>query len=369
MDTKRVLVLLLLLLLLSTPSIRGEGIYVEVEGVGMITGGNLVRAREMAITDGLRKAVEQAIGIHLDSQTIVKNYVAIEDSILLQSHGYIASYDLLESWSSQGILYVRLGVVVKERILKDDLQALNLIIQRAGDPRIMVIIPEEHISRFIPDPAAETEVIRQLLEAGFRVVDQTQVSRVRDSEMIRRALEGDIGAYHWLQEEYNADLLVLGEAFSELVGTYYGFFSCRARVEVRVVRSDTGEILAAHGIHESGVDITESTASKKSLMNAGASMASYLIEVLPRGLSESLRSIQVTLGSISFRDLQTFMDHVKDFYLVEDAYLREYAGRNARIDIKTSLLPMGLAQEIVDWIPLPLEVVGISGSRIDLTIE
>lgn len=362
--------LLVLFLFFFSPSLMGEtGTYVEVEGVGHISGGNLVQARDTAITDALRNAVEQAVGLVLDSQTRVQNYQLIEDSILTRTQGYVSEYQLLESWTSQGMFFVRLGVVVKERILQDDLAALDLIIQRAGDPRVMVIIPEEHLRRAIPDPAAETEIIRQLLEAGFRLVDQGQVTRVRESEVLRQALAGDEEAYQRLGAEYDADLLVIGEAFSELVGTYHGFFSCRARVEVRVVRTDTGEILAAHGIHESGVDITESAASKKSLAEAGATMAGYLISVLPASLADSSRSVQLVLQGVTFMEVQEFFGDLQGMHLVEDVFLRDFTGEGARFDLNTALLPMQLAQEILTLVQLPLEVTGISGSKVELKKE
>ena len=41
--------------------------------------------------------------------------------------------------------------------------------------RVAVVIPEQHLSEPIPDPAGETEVIRQLIKEGFRVVDAKQV--------------------------------------------------------------------------------------------------------------------------------------------------------------------------------------------------
>ena len=250
---------------------------VVADGAAAITENDLVRARNMAIDDALRNAVEKAMGTMVDSKTRVENYQTIEDSILLQAQGYIADYKVIKRWIEQSTYFIKVEATVVRKLLKDDLAALELTIKRANDPRVMVIIPEEHISRSLPDPAAETEIIRQMLNANFRLIDQSQVARARNSEIFRRAMSGDTAAYQVLSNQYNADILVLGEAFSERVSQYEGFITCRARVEVRVVRSDTGEILAAHGVHESGVDILESTASKKSLANAGATMAEYLI--------------------------------------------------------------------------------------------
>ncbi|MEQ9442433.1 MAG: CsgG/HfaB family protein, partial [Cyclobacteriaceae bacterium] len=50
--------------------------------------------------------------------------------------------------------------------------ASNCPVVRGGNaPKVMVIIPEYHITRQVPDPAGETEIIRKFVNAGFPVVD------------------------------------------------------------------------------------------------------------------------------------------------------------------------------------------------------
>ena len=55
---------------------------VTAEGVAAIQGNNLDIARDAAIEDAQKRAVEQAIGILIDSQTQVENYQLISDKIL-----------------------------------------------------------------------------------------------------------------------------------------------------------------------------------------------------------------------------------------------------------------------------------------------
>ena len=40
----------------------------------------------------------------------------------------------------------------------------------AAPPSVMIIVPEVHIQRPIPDPAGETEIIRRFIESGFKVL-------------------------------------------------------------------------------------------------------------------------------------------------------------------------------------------------------
>jgi hypothetical protein len=62
---------------------------VTAEGVAAIQGNAQDIARDAAIEDAQKRAVEQAIGILIDSQTQVENYQLISDNILSQTKGYI----------------------------------------------------------------------------------------------------------------------------------------------------------------------------------------------------------------------------------------------------------------------------------------
>ena len=364
--TALVILGILLFSLLPPAVAANEEVVIEVEGFAVVREGNLVRARELAVSDGLRSAVEQVVGLLVDSRTRVRNYELIEDSILIRSTGYVAGYEILSTRLTGGTLEVRLRVRVRREELVRDLDHLQLTLYRANDPRVMVVIPEEHLRRPVPDPAAETEIIRRLVDAGFRLVDQTQVAKVRESEILRQALAGDDEAWRRLGAEYDAEILVTGEAFSEFVGNFRGLISCRARVEVRVIRVDTGEILTAYYVHESGVDISEAAAGKKALTKAGSSVADYLIEAIPSRLAGSRRGIQVFVKNLIFSELLLIERKLKETPLVDNVFIRDFTGGIARLDVETQLLPVQLGEEMTWWPEIPLEVTGISGAKVEL---
>jgi len=145
-------------------------------------------------------------------------------------------------------------------------------------PRVMVVIPETHLGRRIPDPAGETEIIKRFLEAGFDVVDQAQVQKIREDEVVARGWRDDKVAQE-LGRRYQAEVIIIGEAFSEFAATLEReMVSCRARVEAKAVETATGQILATDGREGSAADISENIAGKKALRDAGSELASYLIE-------------------------------------------------------------------------------------------
>jgi len=85
-------------------------------------------------------------------------------------------------------------------------------------PTVCVVIPDtviiERIPRPVPDPAAETAIIKAFLSYGFHVVDQAQVKflRMTDPNLVERARNSDLFAIRVLSERFAADFLVLGEA-------------------------------------------------------------------------------------------------------------------------------------------------------------
>ena len=73
----------------------------------------------------------------IQSDVLVQNYQTIEDNIYSQTAGYVEKYDLINK-SKQGdyILQVTVKAIVKKGNLKDNLEALGLLMSRKGKPRI-----------------------------------------------------------------------------------------------------------------------------------------------------------------------------------------------------------------------------------------
>ncbi len=121
--------------------------------------------------------------------------------------------------------------------------ALQPKLQGKKLPSVHVAITEQHLSRAVPDPAAETEVKKILAALGFRVLDE------------------------------KADVTLTGEAFSELGMRKGNLVSCRARVETKV--ADSRDPAASWVDRETAgaVDLAENIAAKSALQSAGLRIA------------------------------------------------------------------------------------------------
>ena len=188
-------------------------------------------------------------------------------------------------------------------------------------PTVCVIIPEtviiQRIPRPIPDPAAETAIIKHFLSYGFHVVDQTQVKflRMTDPAIVERARQGDLTAIRMLSERFAADVLVIGEAVSTVevfealrIAGRPRVQDGRARVEVRAIEARTGRILAADAVHTGGIDFTAELAGKKSLERAGDKIACQLARAIAQNYPFPSRCFKgctlpvPTFGAIPFEN-------------------------------------------------------------------
>lgn len=250
--------------------------------------------------------------------------------------------------------------------------------------RVMVVMPEEHIRREIPrripDPAGETEIIRKFLEKGFLVIDQTQVKKIRDTEKVRLALKEPAAAAA-LATEFNADVIIVGEAFSvfdEAQGgrPEAGMISCRARIEARAVRTDDAAILAADGKHAAGLDPVEELAAKSALRNAGGLIADYFIkQILKKWGKEQAEGgtmTQILVYNIKeYGDLVRFESMLKSMGFVQAVHRRSFSETSARIDVELK----GNAQKLADSLytvkqPLvKVKVRNFSTNKVEVEIE
>lgn len=207
-------------------------------------------------------------------------------------------------------------------------------------PAVMVILPESHRPRprpqdvrpsglaavfvFVPDPAGETELARILLANGFTCVDRTVSREARKTRQAWEKLRGNVKAAQELGLEQDADVMVLGEAFSEFAGEAGGFVACRARVEVKAVDVKTGAILYTDGAEAGASDIAENVAGKKALRKAAQVVALDLAEALIKKWNPQ-ESLEQALARkelvVELRQVENFAELVK----VEQA-LKELEG-------------------------------------------
>jgi hypothetical protein len=121
-------------------------------------------------------------------------------------------------------------------------------------PTVSVNITERDYSQPSIDPAAQTEIMRELQLLGFTVIAPGS-------------------------NERKADIQITGEAFSEIGARHGNLVSSRGRVEINIIRRGNKDLLWADRETRVGVDVGDRSTGKQALEKA----ADILVErMLPK---------------------------------------------------------------------------------------
>ncbi|MDZ7392458.1 MAG: flagellar assembly protein T N-terminal domain-containing protein [candidate division KSB1 bacterium] len=355
---------------------------IEAVGTGTIFEGDVAGARDRAIDDALRQAVEQALGTYIESETRVQNYQVVDDNILSWTRGYVRNYTILSDYKKTPELYeVRLKAEVELGDLQRDAEAVKNLIERMGNPRVMVLIDEQNVG----DPtghfrwfevnmtAAETAIMQKFMDSDFPVVDPGTVRENIKREQVLAALQGDNKAAAAIGLSFGAEIVITGKAIATVASGFNmaGMKSCQANITARVVETDVGRVLATASEHAAYPHIDEVTGGTMAIQKAANKLAEGLIaKILAKWRDKyyNLSEIKIVLRGVeSMAQLSDFVNTAK-FYLrgVKDIYQRNYGGGAAELDVKISGNATQLAREFErrDFGRFTITVEGVSANRI-----
>lgn len=326
--------------------------------------------------DALRNAVEQAVGTMVDSTTLVKNNMLINDEIYTQSRGYITNYTILSKRLNADGMY---EIIINANVdtnpnskLMNELTRLGIINRQLRDPKIAVIIPEYHIKARIPDPAGETAVIRKLVDAGFSRI--TDISDIRYnlnnlSALTKQDMEN-------IARSRNVDILIVGEAFSEGVGDVgkflstgrnTGIVSCKARLEAKIFIAKTGQIISANGTYGTAADLTEFIAGKKALNDAGEKMGDYIVEKLLNYGSSTRQNLEVVVAATDFNKINAINSAIQKIRGVESSMVTDYNNGKATLSVKFSGTPQTLFNQLNQAVNFNINMQSLSYNTLSIS--
>ena len=291
--------------------------------------------------------IDQATALQLGKMTgarviVTGNILQVDDELVITARLINTETSELVATRAQGsrghlrAVVDELAAGVAERLAQDDKgtlaraddldaarkaeqrQALQDRLKGLARPRLLVLLPESHLNRIVPDPAGETELVEWLLACGFPVasaeyagVEAPTPAAQWDSETdvrIRRPNLRD--GVQWLISSRSihsyatggmskdagklleiADVLILGQGISERASNRSGIQSCKARLELKAIDIQTGEILLSKSTYGAGLDVAEHIAGKRALQAAGHQMALDLIPALAQRCAEIRPSV------------------------------------------------------------------------------
>ncbi len=323
---------------------------VIASGLGSIVAGDVAHARDDAIEDAHRKALEQVVGLMIESETLVENYQVLEDNIFSKTQGYIQTYEVVKEGKRDEMLYeVTLKALVKTSNLQSDLDGIATLMRRKNMPRMMVMMDERNIGEtpgqyaFAADMnTAESSLMEAFMAKNFRFVDRATIQRNLNKQKAAAILEGDVAQAASLGRTVGAEIILTGRAVAkstevEVYGTVQK--SQQAAVTVKAIRTDTGDIIATSSGNGAYPHIDDIVGGTKAIEKACVKISDQLItQILDRWQTDVSSGGMITLtvnGISGYSQLNKFKAALK-YYVrgLVDVSQREWNGPRAVLELQ-----------------------------------
>ena len=245
-----------------------------VQGVAVL-GKNPAVARDKAINDALRNAVEEGVGVLVKSESQVENFELVLDKIRTQAKGYVKSYEVVRERkdADAGLYRVWVKATVSLGKLEDDLAAMGILVREIGKPRVAVVLDNEDFRYRMED---------YLNKKGFPLVDLETVKKTLQGDELTLLAQGDLSTIKKLGALVGADIVITGKASvkherKKLPYTKEPKDFYTAKVIAKAVEALTGEIIAVASVERS-VPFSRSEAVKRVGDSAAAELASEIVD-------------------------------------------------------------------------------------------
>ena len=334
--------------------------------------------KDAAIEQAKRDAVENGLGAYISSETVV-TATSLSDNIYSKAQGFIKKFEIVnEKKDPDGNWEITISAEVTQMLdqVMQDEAALQTLLNSMNRPRIIFLLREENLIDNTSTDFAETKLLSMFYEKGFDVVDRQLVQALKGKPDFEQALEGNVAAAAKIAGMLGAEVIVIGTAKISSGGVFYGMTSGQADLNGKIVRVDTGEILAVvPNAHGKKPHISPSTAGVNAVNQAAAKMGEDIIRQLIQKWStqqSNFVKVFIILKNADFGSYMMFQSFLSAQTVsgIRNAYSKSLNDGVAEYEVefegKAVDLAMGLSQTTPDG--LNFKVTGMTGNRITAEI-
>lgn len=386
------IIILITAMLIPASGFPAQSQEIKAKGYGTIYGGNKTAARDRAIEDAQRKAVEQAMGTMISSETVTENFQMINDRILSLSSGYIEKYRVTSEKVVDNEMQVEISALIGTDKLKDSVQAIKSLIRRMDRPKLMVLIAEQSIREEGRQSSGkgdstghvvlsatslgitENALIEFFRKKGFDFVDrQSLAGQIEVSDPL--ALVNDKARIKKIANLTDAQIVIFGQAQARTADKIHGIYSGQATISLRALKTDTGEIIAATNAHAAVPFVDPSTANTKALAEASKKISFKIMDqILEKWQSESsgLRNISLIIKKVKYSEAKRFRSWlIKHIRGVKEVHQRSVKNQIAQFDLDMKGSAQDLADELSEkkFQKKTIEVLDLSPNKVSIEFK
>lgn len=354
--------------------------WVTAEGIAAGAG---EKAKDQAVAVALRKAVEQACGVFLTSQSKTLDYQAVYDKVLANTVGYVREHKVLRTWTADGNTHAKVRVRVSTQKFEKNWAVIAHIVHQENNPRVIVAIAEaiHHGTggatyEVKEDGTVQTTIEDFFITRGISLMDRATATKVTKRDLLLAAIKDDTTEVAALGARFKAEVVVTGRAsakFGKSIKiedqTLYQF---TAKMSVRVVQTDSARVLVAKTFGPTTISTLqrgggEDKALAKLADEAAPKILAAVVEAWRKRANIS-RTVTLSISGMDYKTWKVFRDEVKELRGVQAPRLRDITETVTNVDIEYSFSNENLADTLTELKKIKLKVLEITSNRIKLKV-
>lgn len=358
----------------------------KVEGVAAIINDDIPTARDRAIDDAKRKAVEQVAGTQVSAESITENFQLVQDRIYARASGFVKTYKIIAEYKEEGVYHVKIDATVDTGRLAENLDQIFKV-----KPRVIVMIAEQNVgskgysywwgsSGFVSDMGLmQTSLIEDWQPRGYKFIDPALLT---DNLSVKGAMRKpgiDNKTAVTIGRNADADIAIVGQVLVSDAGPVMDgvkMHSFHAVGNLRVLSIDTGEIIAVK--EETGVapHIDPNMGGRLAIKALGKKISADLeSKILAKFTAEAASSREIELvatGAKSSKMVRTLRNVIKDEVRgVESVRVRRRKGGRAFLAVKVRARASDFAHDLENktYEGFSVEVGDVTRSKVVVALK
>jgi hypothetical protein len=288
-------------------TLNAEDRVVEAEGISALS-------KKDAIREAQRAAVEQAVGVLIQSQTVVEDFEVKKDKIISRTQGYVTRFTIIKETKIMDTFNVKINAVISLDKIQDDLVALGLLMDSMDRPKLMILIEEKYIGMDdLGMRLAETEISSLFTAKKFDLVDQAQLEQIKSMDKARQALGGNMAAAQSLGLNFGAQYVILGKAVVQDIGEAFpgtGMKSLQASMQLKILQTQSGLVLGSVVKNGVAAHISPLTGATTALrISAQKAVDEYVLNTITKSWQDFLNNGAPL--KLHFTGIKTFKQYKK----------------------------------------------------------
>jgi len=340
------------------------------------------KARDEAVLQALRTAVEQKCGVFLKAQSKTRDYKAVYDKIFANAVGYVREHRVLRSWSEGGKTFARVRARVSTQKFQKDWAVIAHTVNQENNPRVIVAIVEA-VRHTPTGPTYEVKKAGTVqgkiedffLSKGIVLMDRATADKTTKRDVLLAVVKDDTREIAALGARFKADVVVTGRAVAKFSRTIriaeQEMYQYAASLSLRVVQTDSARVLASKTYGPTTTNTFQRGGEEKVLAKIAQECAPKILAAVVeawRARANISRTVQLSISGMDYEAWKAFRAEMQELRGVQALRLREITEQVANIDAEYRYTNETLADRLTELKKTRLKVTEITANRIKLKV-